>query len=77
MTSPDNVQQAEECRGLHRIPEECQFLVSTPLQDIRDGPPVVLVLDLQCPGCLLPPQDQRVELHLSHKIKGGFGLNAG
>lgn len=64
----DHVQQAEERGCFHRVREERQFRVRAPPEDVRDVLPVLLFVDLQGPGGLLPPEDEGVEFHSSHTI---------
>ena len=63
-----DIQKAEERRCFHRVLKEGQFRVCAPFKDIRDVLPVVLLVDLQGTGGLLPPEDKGVQFHFSHTI---------
>ena len=63
-----DVYQAEERRCFHRVLKKRQFRVRAPFEDVRDILPVVLLVDLQGTGGLLPPEDEGVQFHSSHTI---------
>jgi hypothetical protein len=65
---PGKVEEAEEGSRFHRVREECQIRIRALLQDICQLLPIVLVMNLQCPGGLLPADDERVEIVLSHVL---------
>ena len=71
---PGKVEEAEEGRRFHRVRKERQVCIRALLQDIRHPLPIVLVMDLQCPGGLLPAEDERVEIVLSHVLFTGYQL---